>query len=121
MTVSTIDNTQNAYFAISPIAANELTFSQNCTYIMNGMSYNCSAPPVSADTNFTGQGLANSGTYSSMSESGFTTSGNILKGQLCMINQISSDMYQIQQYPICSITKIYSATTVTSSYWNYNT
>lgn len=89
----------------------------NCTYNKGSISSSCSAPPVGADTGFTGQGLAFSGIYNSTSVSGFTTSGNVVKGQLCMIDKISSN--QLQQLPVCAITTLNLATNVTNSYWNY--
>ena len=65
---------------------------------------------------FTAEGFAYSGTYDSVSYSGYTTSGIKRKGQLCLTDVLSAD--SSLQLPVCAINTVNSATNVTNSYWN---
>jgi hypothetical protein len=114
--IQNIEGSQTAMFSIALVASKTTTFAQNCTYNLGGTTGSCASAPISADESFTAQGFAYSGTYPSTSLTGFTTSGNVMKGQLCMTDILSAD--QLLQLPVCAITTVNSATSVTNSYWN---
>jgi hypothetical protein len=116
VSIRNIEGNQTALFTIALVASKTTTFASNCVYNINGMSGNCSSAPINADPMFTADGFAYSGTYPSTSLTGFTTSGNVQKGYLCMTDILSLD--QTQQLPVCAITTVNSATSVTNSYWN---
>jgi|LauGreDrversion4_2_1035121.scaffolds.fasta_scaffold108144_3 hypothetical protein len=65
---------------------------------------------------FTAEGFATNGAYNSTSVSGYTTSGITKSGQFCLTDILNSTN-QVQ-VPICAITTVNSATSVTNSYWN---
>lgn len=51
----------------------------------------CSNEPIYADGGFSAQGYNYAGPYAPASYSGFTTSGNVVTGQLCLTDVLSED------------------------------
>lgn len=92
--IQNIEGSQSAKFSIALVAAKTTTFGKNCTFNLAGNTGNCSSPPINADTMFTAEGFANSGTYPSTSITGYTTSGNVEKGYFCMTDILSTDGLQ---------------------------
>jgi hypothetical protein len=81
-------------FSIALVAAKTTTFAANCVYNISGKLGSCASAPISADPMFTADGFAYSGTYPSTSLTGFTSSGNVEKGYLCMTDILSADQTQ---------------------------